>query len=377
MHKRPFCEHHLLQLLPAYENQPLPLDLFVSGYFRAHRALGAKDRKVIAEAVYTIIRWRSLIDALCGLSATWERRVECYADFDPVNYRDRVDIPLHIRYSCPEDLFGLLVEQYGEEQAKQLCLVANTPAPTTVRVNTLKITRDELLNRWSALYPVRPCVHSPVGIIFEQRANLFSLPEFTAGLFEMQDEASQLVADLVDVKPGQQVLDFCSGSGGKTLAFAPKMQQKGQVFLHDIRPRILVEARKRLRRAGIQNAQVVEPDATHLRKLKKRMDWVLVDAPCTGTGTLRRNPDMKWRFTASELRSLLGDQRVIFEQGLSYLKPDGYIVYATCSLLRQENQQQLEHFVCTYGLKLVGEPFCSLPTEGGMDGFFGAVLKRA
>lgn len=377
MHKRPFCEHHLLQLLAAYEDQSLPLDLFVSAYFRAHKALGAKDRKAIAEGVYTIIRWRLLIDTLCGPPATWERRVGCYVDFDPVKYRDRVDIPLYVRYSCPEDLFGLLVEQYGEEQAKQLCLVANTPAPTTVRVNTLKITRDELLHRWSALYPVGPCAQSPVGIVFEQRAHLFSLPEFTAGLFEMQDEASQLVADLVDVQPGQQVLDFCSGSGGKTLAFAPKMQQKGQIFLHDIRPRILVEARKRLRRAGIQNAQVVEPDATHLRKLKKRMDWVLVDAPCTGTGTLRRNPDMKWRFAASELHSLMGDQRVIFEQGLSYLKPDGHIVYATCSLLRQENQQQLEHFMRIYTLKLVGEPFCSLPTEGGMDGFFGAVLTRA
>jgi len=112
------------------------------------------------------------------------------------------------------------------------------------------------------------------------------------------------------------------------------------------------------------------------QKLKKKMDWVLVDAPCSGTGTLRRNPDMKWKFESQMLTRLVGQQRMIFEKALSFSKPGGYIVYATCSILKQENQQQLEHFLATYPVQLEGEPFQTLPTRGGMDGFFGVVLKR-
>ncbi len=123
------------------------------------------------------------------------------------------------------------------------------------------------------------------------------MPEFKQGLFEVQDEGSQLIANLMDPTPGDQVMDYCAGSGGKTLAFAPKMQHRGQIYLHDIRPWALDEARKRLKRAGIQNAQVVLPEDPKLNKLRGKMDWVLVDAPCTGSGTFRRNPDMKWKFS--------------------------------------------------------------------------------
>ena len=180
-----------------------------------------------------------------------------------------------------------------------------------------------------------PCKFSPCGIEFHKRINFFELEEFKAGFFEVQDEGSQLMADLVDAAPGQSVLDYCAGSGGKTLAFAPKMQEKGQIFLHDIRPFALQEARKRLRRAVIQNAQIVLPDHQNLKRLKKKMHWVLVDVPCTGTGTMRRNPDMKWNFTRETLERLMGQQRTIFEKALSFMRPDGRIVYATCSLLKE------------------------------------------
>ena len=190
----------------------------------------------------------------------------------------------------------------------------------------------------------------------------------------MQDEASQQVAALVQAKPGDHVLDYCSGSGGKALAFAPAMDGKGQIYLHDIRAHILQEAKRRLKRAGVQNAQVLTTDK--LKPLKKKCDWVLVDAPCTGTGTLRRNPDMKWRFTGEMLQRLIGEQRTIFEKALSYLKPEGRIVYATCSILKEENSEQIAHFLKTYGLKLEDSPLQTLPEEGGMDGFFGAVLLR-
>ena len=232
-----------------------------------------------------------------------------------------------------------------------------------------------MLKKWDGLYEVSPCRQAQFGIVFHKKINFFGLPEFKEGLFEVQDEGSQLIADLVKAEPGQLVMDYCSGSGGKTLAFAPKMNNTGQIFLHDIRPRALEDCRKRLRRAGIQNAQVVLADDPKLKKLKKRMDWVLVDAPCTGTGTMRRNPDMKWNFTQEMLTRLTGQQRTIFERGLSYLKPGGRIVYATCSILNEENQEQADHFLKTYNLTMEGEPFQSLPAEKGMDGFFGVVFK--
>lgn len=376
MKQRPFREHHLISLLITYDKQMLPLDLVVNQYFRTHTALGAKDRKMIAEAVYGIVRWRGLIDALCEGEATWEKRADWYLGNDPLTFLDHNELPLHTRCSCPLELFQLLVETYGEKRACELCLIANTPAPTTIRVNTLKISRDDLLKQWVDSYPVEACQMAVNGITFRERINLFGLPEFVQGFFEMQDEASQLVAGLVDAQPGQQVLDFCAGSGGKSLAFAPKLEGKGQIFLHDVRPRILEEARKRLRRAGIQNAQVIDRDAPHLKKLKKHMDWVLVDAPCTGSGTLRRNPDMKWKFDQALLKRLLSEQRVIFEQALSYCKPQGHIVYATCSLLRQENQEQIIHFCKVYQLEQVGEEFQSIPAEGGMDGFFAVILRK-
>jgi 16S rRNA C967 or C1407 C5-methylase (RsmB/RsmF family) len=231
------------------------------------------------------------------------------------------------------------------------------------------------MEKWNDIYEISPCTYAKQGIVFHKKINFFGLPEFKEGLFEVQDEGSQLVADMVQVKPGQWVMDYCAGSGGKTLAFAPRMEKTGQIFLHDSRPYALEEARKRLRRAGVQNSQVVLPDDPKLKKLKKKMHWVLVDAPCTGTGTMRRNPDMKWNFDEQTLTRLLGLQRSIFEKALSFLRPDGYIVYATCSLLREENQNQMEHFIKTYDLEAEGPVFQSLPSRHGMDAFFSICLK--
>lgn len=375
MNKLPFREHHLFRLLVAYSQQKLPIDLFISHYFRNNPALGSKDRLFIADTVYALIRWQLLLDYLSN-STSWESRYKTYlsTDFSQIQFRE--DIPLSIRVSFPTPLFELIVSSYGVEKATELCLVCNTPAPTTIRVNPLKISRDQLFQKWKDQYDISPTLHSPHGIRFHKKINFFQLPEFKEGLFEVQDEGSQLLASLMQVQPGQQVLDYCAGSGGKTLAFAPVMEGKGQIYVHDIRPFALQEAKKRLRRAGIQNYQTLLPDSSHLDKLKKKIDWILVDAPCSGTGTLRRNPDMKWKFENEMITRLIGQQRMIFEKALSFLKSDGHIVYATCSILKEENQSQLEHFLATYPLKIVKEPFQTLPTQGGMDGFFGVVLKR-
>jgi 16S rRNA (cytosine967-C5)-methyltransferase len=373
--KKPFREHHLLQLLETYDLQKLPMDLHINNYFRSHKALGSKDRAYIAENAYFLIRWLGLIDFLLETPISWETRVDFLPHFDWEAQQTKANIPAHVKVSFPETLYDLLVKSYGPERAAELCLVSNTPAPTTVRVNSLKTTRDEMLKQWQTQFEVEACSKAPHGIRFLKKQNFFTLPEFKQGLFEVQDEGSQLLANLIQCEPGQLVLDFCAGSGGKTLAFAPSMENRGQIYLHDIRSYALQEAKKRLRRAGIQNAQIVEAADPKLKKLKKKMDWILVDAPCSGTGTLRRNPDMKWKFTPEMVQRLIGQQRIIFEKALSFMKPEGRIVYGTCSLLTQENEQQLEHFIKTYQLKVEGEIFHSFPKLGGMDGFFAVVLK--
>lgn len=373
----PFREHHILCLLKEYEKQRLPLDLFISHYFRAHKALGSKDRGFIADTVYEIIRWKGLIDYLCKDAPTWEKCLSIYLNEDLKKHQQNEEIPYHIRFSFPKILFDLIVKSHGLEKGIELCQISNSPAPTTVRINPLKTTREKMLQKWQSHYFVSPCKFSENGINFHKKINFFSLPEFKEGLFEVQDEGSQLLANLIKAIPGQKVLDYCAGSGGKTLAFAPRLELRGQIFLHDIRDFILQEARKRLKRAGIQNAQVIRAhEFSKLKKLKKKMDWILVDVPCSGTGTLRRNPDMKWKFTEEMLHRLLGQQRVIFEKALSFLQPQGRIVYATCSMLKEENQQQIDHFIETYGLKIEGTFFQTLPTESGMDGFFGATLFK-
>ena len=376
MHQ-PFREHHLFQLLFEYEQQTAPLDLFISLYFRSHKALGSKDRGFIAEAVYALVRWKGMLDYFCQPEEpTWARRIQILQEIDLENLQEEETIPLHTRLSFPKPLFELILESHGVENGSEICLASNYPAPTTVRANLLKTTREELLHRWKDLYPVYPCKFSETGITFGKKLNFFELPEFKAGLFEVQDEGSQLLASLVTIEPGQIFLDYCAGSGGKTLAIAPQMQGKGQIYLHDIRPHALLEAKKRLKRAGVQNGQLINWDEEKkLKNLKKKCDWVLVDAPCTGTGTLRRNPDMKWKFSVEAYERLLGQQRMIFEKALSFLKPGGSIVYATCSVLSGENQRQVEHFLKTYPLELVKAPLITLPSQGGMDGFFGAVFK--
>ncbi len=373
-----FRQKHLLLLLEGYDQQKGPIDFYVATYFRACKALGSKDRAYISEEVYRLIRYKALCDHFIQPPYSWQKRIEWLQKGDPKRFFEDESIPLHIRYSLPQELLDLLIATWGLEKAKYIAASCLEPAPTCIRVNVSKITRDDLLMRLiNSGYDVSRGEESPHAIYFHKKVNFFSLPEFKEGLFEVQDEASQLVALLVDVEQNDQVLDFCAGSGGKTLAFSPNMHGKGQIYLHDIRWHALLEAKKRLNRAGIQNAQIVAAsDEAKLKKLKKSCAWVLVDAPCSGTGTLRRNPDMKWKFTTEMVERLISTQRVIFEKALSYVKPGGHIVYATCSILKQENRDQLDHFLAHYPVDLVGTPFESIPEPGKKDGFFGVVLQK-
>lgn len=371
----PFREYHLAKIISLYEETLPPLDLLLRNYFRLHHAAGAKDRKWISETLYKVIRWQGLFDYL-GAQGNWKVRVALSQTISPENYLNDPTIPPHIRVSFPKDFFDFLQHSLGREKSWAFCIASNEPAPTTIRANLLKTTRDTLLLSLQERFSVSPTPISSCGIIFHKRENFFALPEFKEGLFEVQDEGSQLVANLIEPRGKQQILDYCAGSGGKTLCFAPKTLGKGQIFLHDIRPSILLEAKKRLKRAGIQNAQILPPDSPYLEKLKNQMDWVLVDVPCSGTGTLRRNPDMKWKFCADTLHNLVAEQRDIFAKALPFLSPKGQIVYATCSVLPAENEEQIAYFEKEFSLQRVGEPLQTFPQSGKMDGFFATTLRR-
>jgi 16S rRNA C967 or C1407 C5-methylase (RsmB/RsmF family) len=364
--RQPFCDYHISAFLNAYEQGQKPLDLALSEYLRAHKSIGAHDRRTMGDTLFGMIRWKTLIEHYCPTNHVLDR-LACFRSLNLAECRQDPSIPEPIRLGVNDFLYNRLVASYGLEKTRAICEVLNGPAPTTIRANLLKTTREGLLQKWEGKFELSPCQKAPAGIHFHKRTPLFTLPEFKAGLFEVQDEGSQLVAELIRAKPSDHVLDYCSGSGGKTLAFAPRLQGKGQIYLYDIRPWILLEARKRLNRAGIQNVQFVLP--------KKKMDWVLVDAPCSGTGTLRRNPDAKWKIDAPMIERLVQQQREIFASALEHVKPGGRLVYATCSLLPEENQAQVAHFLQTYPLQLE-EELTLLPEEGGMDGFFAAVFKK-
>ncbi len=363
----PFCDHHISVILENYAKSEKPLDLLLSEYFRAHKSIGAHDRRMIGETIYGMVRWKTLIDRFCHTDHNLDR-LSCFRKISFELCEQDLSIPDPIRLGMSDFLYHRFCSIFGLDKARQICRTLNRPAPTTIRANVLKTTPEDLFKKWEGKFAMTRCAKAATGIQFQKREPLFTLPEFKEGLFEVQDEGSQLVAALVDAKPGEHVLDFCSGSGGKTLAFAPNMQGKGQIYLYDNRPWILIEARKRLKRAGIQNAQFVLP--------KKKVDWLLTDVPCSGTGTLRRNPDAKWKIDHEMIQRLVQQQREIVKEALEHLKPDGRLVYATCSILPEENENQVDYFLKTHSLVLDAPPLSLLPEEGGMDGFFAAVFKK-
>lgn len=368
-----FCDTHILAFLKAW-NQISPLDQSLSDYFRAHKSLGSHDRREIGEAVYALIRWKSLFDYL---DPTYSNSLRLHLlQQKPIEeWIKEPAAPDYAKVGLSPFLFNQLTEVYGAK-AKEIATILNSPATVTIRANLLKTTREYLLAIFQQKFSVWPSKKTATAICFPKREPLFALPEFKAGLFEVQDEGSQIIADLVQAKSGDRVLDFCSGSGGKALAIAPKMGGKGELYLHDIRRHALKEASVRLRRAGIQNAQVLLAGHATLKKLLGKMDWVLADVPCSGTGTLRRNPDMKWKIDAPMIERLVQEQRTIFAQAVAYAKEGAHIVYATCSILPQENEQQVEYFLSQ--LPIIREKELKLlPELGGCDGFFGVVFRKS
>ncbi|CAK62370.1 unnamed protein product (macronuclear) [Paramecium tetraurelia] len=382
MNLRPFIKTHIKTIMTNFDVQRGPFDSFLREYYKNNKTLGPSERSIISQTAFDLVRNDLLlshftkdVDRKCDLLShisNYENDQNIpLQDYILINYKGIFDVAVQrCKNTFYFRLFQLVSDQYGQKRAYEFFMALNTKAPLTIRINPIKTTREKLMQEMNHLY-FKKTLTSPYGLIIskENNVNLSDTDQFKEGLFEIQDEASQICALRVQCRPNDKVLDYCAGSGGKTLAFAHQMEGKGVIEINDTRSEALSKAKIRLRRAGIMNYSFFTK--------KFKYDWILLDVPCTGLGTLRRNPDSKYRFSQGRLDDLIKLQQDIFDQAIRYLKQDGVIVYTTCSFLKDENQNQVKHFCKKYNLSVVdNDYFQSLPEKGGMDGFFSISLKK-
>ena len=408
------------ELLRAVLKLDAPADSIVSGFFRKHRTLGPRERHALAETAYTVLRRRSLLQhqAQSG-SGALERRLALLAwsgdesllrgavgpneaqwrkqvlAVDPQSFSDK------LRHNLPDWLASALRSQLGEHQFWPLVAALNEPASLDLRVNVLKAKREDMLSVLNqAGLRVAPTPFSPWGIRVPGKPALQKIDAFTRGDIEVQDEGSQLLALLVDAKRGEMVVDFCAGAGGKTLALGASMRSTGRLYAFDTSGHRLDALKPRMARSGLSNvhpAQIAHERDERVKRLSGKIDRVLVDAPCSGLGTLRRNPDLKWRQSPQAVVELQAKQRAILDSAARLVKSGGRLVYATCSLLRDENETVAEAFGAahpdfvllpaqvalaaahvTRADELVQDGYLRLwPHQHATDGFFAAVWQRA
>ncbi|MDP8566507.1 RsmB/NOP family class I SAM-dependent RNA methyltransferase [Methylophilus aquaticus] len=414
----------LLTQLLTFES---PADAVVGAYFREHRDLGTKDRAWIAETAYGILRrYRYLSEITANndedatedarkLILAWLMKIEgkSIRDLEEVLDERQKEWAVAIKSKNSEGLspaaladvrdwfWEKLVAQYGEAEAMTICRSMFEQASLDLRVNTIKASREDVLTRMLAENTVKDNViavtpYSPLGIRMGARLNISKHILFTEGQIEVQDEGSQLLSYLVAPKRGQMVADLCAGAGGKTLALGALMKNTGRLYAFDVSEKRLNNLGKRLKRSGLSNlqAQVINNENDlKLKRLNGKFDRVLVDAPCSGLGTLRRNPDLKWRQTEQDVTELNVKQSNILARAAKLCKAGGRVVYATCSLLRDENEAIAEAFMAAHPeFKLIpahevlaqqhielntGDYLKLLPHLHGTDGFFAAVFEKA
>lgn len=376
-------------------------DKVVEKLLKRDKRWGARDRGFIAETLYEIVRWKRLYaeiaevkepfdrDKLWRVFAVWAvlRGYQLpnwkYFENTPTRrIKGRFDELSKIRKfaeSIPDWLDILGENTFGSKIWSRELAALNQPADVFLRANTLKTNTKELQKKLETEKFESDTVNGlPQALKLLERAHLFQTEAFQSGLFEVQDAASQKVAPFLSPEPGMRVADACAGAGGKTLHLAAMMENKGQVMALDIYPQKLNELKRRARRAGAHNIEIrLIETAKHAKKLYGKFDRVLIDAPCTGLGVLRRNPDAKWKLKPESIDEILQTQRDILKLYAPLTKEDGVLVYATCSFLPQENQQQIKNFLETD----LGKTFKFLedktlwPSEG-FDGFYMAKLKK-
>ncbi|HEV2302243.1 MAG TPA: RsmB/NOP family class I SAM-dependent RNA methyltransferase [Stellaceae bacterium] len=424
-----------IDILGAVEAGPRPADDAAADYFRRRRYIGAKDRAAIAGHVYAVLRQRAALDwwlgragggavpaargrviaALALIEGWTQERIRACCDGDrfrpaplaPAEERllrslaghtlEHPQMPRAVRNALPEWLEPHLAQVFGVRFEPEMAAL-NRPAPTDLRVNLLKGDRDGARKALAAAgMAAEPTPWSPLGLRLAGRAPLSALAAFKEGLVEVQDEGSQLAALLAGVRPHMRVVDFCAGAGGKTLALAAQMRNRGTLVACDVSARRLERAAQRLRRAGVSNVERRALSGERDKWVKRHarsFDRVFLDVPCLGTGTWRRNPDAKWRSGPQDLAELVERQQEILRSAARLVKPGGRLVYATCSFLVQEDEAQAEAF-------LAAEPDFSLypaerawaeaiggvapgigrfarlsPARHGTDGFFVAIFER-
>jgi len=394
-----------------------PADSVLSRFFRLHRNLGHGDRATVAETVYAVLRRKRLLERLAGGGNDPRRLVlAAWATLLGANLREldgcltggevdwlaevkqaaREPQPIEVQCDLPDWLIARLRRDRDDVSLLEIAAGLARPAPLDLRVNLARISREAALERL-----VRdgiagaPTPFSPSGVRLAGKPAINRHELFRDGLIEVQDEGSQLLCYLVSPRRGEMVVDFCAGAGGKTLALGMLMRSSGRLYAFDVSDKRLAQLRPRVARSGLSNVHRQRIDGERdprVFRLADKIDRVLIDAPCTGMGTLRRNPDLKWRQTAQSLHELVRKQSSILEAASRLVKPGGRLVYATCSILHEENRDVVADFLGkNEAFRLVpaarilmqerialdtGEFLELLPHRHGTDGFFAAALER-
>ncbi|QDH17809.1 RsmB/NOP family class I SAM-dependent RNA methyltransferase [Swingsia samuiensis] len=419
-----------IDLLCAIQNAPRrPADATANTFFRERRYIGGGDRRTISNLVWDVLRgWRRLHWHLQNTKGDISPRILCAASMvlsgnsmehvrqlfsgeryaqSPLTSREDIALktlegkelsqqkqPIAVRLEYPDWIESLLKETFGSKMPDEMEAMLGLPT-LDLRANLLKVTREEALNalKRESLHATATQL-SPWGIRLEGRQPVTAAQAFKDGLVEIQDEGSQLVVAAADAHPDQRIVDYCAGAGGKTLALAMAMNNKGHIVACDVHEKRLEGAVKRLRRAGVHNVErhLITVGDKWVKRRAKSFDRVLVDAPCSGTGTWRRNPDARLRLTPQDIEELVQKQAEILDRAASLVKPGGRMIYATCSLLTRENDEQISAFLKrndNFVLlpadempellpKILREKssFSLTPLRNGTDGFFACVLKR-
>lgn len=382
-------------------NEGKQADKVLKNTLKLDKRWGARDRAFIAETTYDIVRWKRLYSEIAEVKEPFDRsnlfrlfavwatlngiKIPDWPQFEDTPTRrikgkfDELSKIRKYRESIPDWLDELGQKELGKKWDKEISAL-NEQAEVVLRVNTIKTTVDQLQNELADLNIETVIIPGyPSALKLKERTNVFITDAFKNGLFEVQDASSQKVAEMLDAKPGMRVIDACAGAGGKSLHIATMMENKGQLIAMDIYENKLNELKRRARRNDIFNIETRVIDSTKvIKKLIEKADKVLIDAPCSGLGVLKRNPDAKWKLKPEFLDSIRATQKELLDSYSRMVKPGGELVYATCSILPSENEKQIKAFLS----REEGKDFSLLkeekilPSKSGFDGFYISLLQK-